>query len=63
MPGPTEMAVIFLIVIVLFGAKNLPKLGEGIGKGIRNFKNSMSGKFDLDPDLETDSKKLQDKSS
>ena len=57
------MAVIFLIVIVLFGAKNLPKLGEGIGKGIRNFKNSMSGKFDLDPDLETDSKKLQDKSS
>lgn len=42
MPGVTELLVILLIVIVLFGASKLPKLGKGLGEGIRNFKTGIS---------------------
>jgi sec-independent protein translocase protein TatA len=33
--------IIFLIIIVLFGASRLPQIGKGIGEGIRNFKKGM----------------------
>ena len=36
--GIQEVIVIFLIVMVLFGAKKLPEMGRGLGKGIREFK-------------------------
>ena len=39
--GLPEMLVILLIVILLFGASRLPEIGRGLGKGIRNFKESM----------------------
>ncbi len=42
--GPTELILILLIVVIIFGARRLPELGKGIGEGIRNFKKSMSGK-------------------
>jgi sec-independent protein translocase protein TatA len=35
------MLVILLIVILLFGASRLPEIGRGLGKGIRNFKESV----------------------
>jgi sec-independent protein translocase protein TatA len=38
MPGPTELIIIFLIVLVIFGASRLPQIGKGLGEGIRNFK-------------------------
>ncbi len=41
--GLQELLVIFLIVIVIFGAGKLPQLGKGLGDGIRNFKNSLKG--------------------
>ncbi|MBU0505220.1 MAG: twin-arginine translocase TatA/TatE family subunit [bacterium] len=44
MPGPMEIGVIILILAVIFGANRLPKLGEGLGKGIKNFKKGLSGK-------------------
>ena len=40
--GMTELLVILGIVILIFGAKRLPEIGSGIGKGIRNFKSSIS---------------------
>jgi len=40
--GLPEILVILAIVILIFGANRLPELGKGIGKGIRNFKDSMS---------------------
>lgn len=40
MPGPTELIVVLLIVVVLFGASKLPELGKGLGKGIKEFKNA-----------------------
>lgn len=41
MPGPQELILILLIVLVLFGASRLPQLGKGLGQGIRNFKQGL----------------------
>ncbi len=39
--GLPEMIVILLIVILIFGANRLPDIGRGIGRGIKNFKDSV----------------------
>lgn len=44
--GPTELLLILLIVIIIFGARKLPDLGKSLGDGIKNFKKSMSTKDD-----------------
>lgn len=36
--GTTELVVILVIVVILFGGKKLPEIGSGIGKSIKNFK-------------------------
>ena len=41
--GPVEMILIFLVLLLLFGAKRLPELASGMGKGIRDFKRSLNG--------------------
>lgn len=40
--GPTEMVFIMVLLLLVFGAKRLPELGSGLGKGIREFKRSMT---------------------
>lgn len=42
--GPMEFFFIFLIVVVLFGAKRLPSIGRGLGEGINNFKKGLKSK-------------------
>lgn len=44
--GLPELILIFLIVIVIFGAGKLPQLGRGLGEGIANFKEGLKGKED-----------------
>lgn len=39
--GIPELIIIFLIIIVLFGASRLPQIGRGIGEGIRNLKKGL----------------------
>ncbi len=39
--GMGEMILIFMVVLLLFGAKRLPEIGSALGKGIREFKGSM----------------------
>ena len=39
--GPLEMVAVFLVVLLLFGAKRLPEIGSSLGKGIREFKSSV----------------------
>jgi sec-independent protein translocase protein TatA len=39
--GVPELVIIFLIVVLLFGASRLPQIGKGIGEGIRNFKKGL----------------------
>jgi sec-independent protein translocase protein TatA len=41
--GPVEMVLIFFVLLLLFGAKRLPELASGMGKGIRDFKRSLNG--------------------
>lgn len=40
MPGVTEMIIILLIIVLLFGAKKIPELAKGLGKGIKEFKDA-----------------------
>ena len=40
--GMSELLVILVIVLVIFGAGKLPEVGSALGKGIKNFKSSMS---------------------
>jgi sec-independent protein translocase protein TatA len=46
--GPLEIAVVLIIVLIIFGPKRLPELGQSMGRGIREFKNSLSGEKDQD---------------
>jgi sec-independent protein translocase protein TatA len=39
--GMGELVVIFMVVLLLFGAKRLPEIGSSLGKGIREFKGSL----------------------
>ena len=54
----TELIIIFFVVLLLFGAKKLPELARGLGKGITEFKNAVkTGKkeiMDADPNLDKD---------
>ena len=55
--GPQEFIIVLIIVLVIFGPKNLPKLGKMFGKTIKNFKEGMD---DVEDDGET--KKTEAKS-
>ena len=39
--GMPELIIIFIIILIIFGAGKLPQIGSGIGKGIQNFKKSI----------------------
>ncbi len=39
--GPQELFILFLIVLLIFGAKRIPEIGRSIGKGIQEFKKGM----------------------
>jgi sec-independent protein translocase protein TatA len=43
-PGPLEIIVILVIVLIVFGPKRLPDLGKSLGRGMREFKDSVTGK-------------------
>ena len=50
--GPFEIALIFLVILLLFGAKRIPEIARGLGKGIREFKdatNEISKELQSDP--------------
>ena len=55
--GPTELIIILLIVILLFGAKKIPEIGKGLGKGIKDFKTAMKEGEDEAAKDEKDTKK------
>ena len=47
--GPMEIGIVLIIALVVFGPKKLPDLGHSLGKGIREFKGSLSGESDEAP--------------
>ena len=42
--GPLEIAIVLVIVLIIFGPKRLPDLGRSLGSGMREFKDSITGK-------------------
>jgi sec-independent protein translocase protein TatA len=44
--GPLEILGLLLLALLLFGAKRLPEIGRSLGRGMREFKDSVSGKYD-----------------
>ena len=40
--GTTELIIILVIVVLIFGVNKIPQLGKGLGEGIRNFRSSMN---------------------
>ncbi len=47
--GPTEIIVILLLILILFGSKRIPEIAQSLGKGIREFKRSMK---EIEADVE-----------
>ena len=56
--GTTEIIIILILVLLLFGGRKIPELMKGLGKGVKNFKDGMNG---VDEDL--NEKKEQGKQS
>ena len=50
MPGPLEIVVILLVILLLFGAKRLPEIGRALGEGIREFKRALKEGSEDRPD-------------
>jgi sec-independent protein translocase protein TatA len=51
--GPTELIIVLVIVLVIFGPKRLPGLGRSLGSGMKEFRDSVTGKG-TDRDLDED---------
>ena len=52
--GPTELIIVLVIVLVIFGPKRLPGLGKSLGSGMKEFRDSVTGKADRDLDEDDD---------
>lgn len=48
--GPMELVVVLAIALIIFGPKRLPEMGSSIGKGIREFKSSISSNDETEVD-------------
>ena len=42
MPGPMELVLIFLVILLLFGAKRIPEIMKSFGEGVKEFKKGMA---------------------
>ena len=54
--GPTELIIVLVIVLLIFGPKRLPGLGKQLGSGMREFKDSITGKGGRDDDDDDDTR-------
>jgi sec-independent protein translocase protein TatA len=52
--GPTELIIVLVIVLLIFGPKRLPGLGRSLGSGLKEFRDSVTGKSDRDLDEDDD---------
>ena len=50
--GGTEMFLILIVILLLFGGKRIPELAKGLGRGIREFKDASSGKTEENKEIQ-----------
>ena len=62
-PGPLEIGLILLIVLIIFGAGKLPQVFRAAGQGIREFRKAREGEFDEDEPAEKPKKRKSTKKS
>ena len=58
MPGPWELVLIVLVLLLIFGGRKIPEIMKGFGKGIKEFKDA-TGKGDSSKDENEDDKENQ----
>ncbi|MBR3225591.1 MAG: twin-arginine translocase TatA/TatE family subunit [Atopobiaceae bacterium] len=61
--GPMEIVVILVVVLLIFGPKNLPKLGSAVGKTVKNVREGMDGAEDEEKDEPNDKGDASEKES
>ena len=52
--GPMELIIVLVIALIVLGPKRLPEVGRSVGRGMREFKESLSGDHDRDDDEDDD---------
>jgi sec-independent protein translocase protein TatA len=52
--GPMELVIVLVIALIVLGPKRLPEVGRSVGKGMREFKESLSGDNDHEDDDDED---------
>lgn len=57
--GGTEILVIALVVLLLFGGKKIPELMKGLGIGVKSFKDGMKGITDIEDDVKEEKEKVK----
>ena len=60
MPGPTELIIILIILLVVFGTKKLKNMGSDLGSAIKGFKNAVSDEDKPEPDEAPDAGEAPD---
>lgn len=60
--GPTELIIIFLIVLLIFGGKKIPEIAKGLGKGIKEFKSAQNGERESVEEGEKKAEKIEQQS-
>jgi sec-independent protein translocase protein TatA len=59
--GPGELIIVLVIALIILGPKRLPEVGRSVGKGMREFKDSLSGISLDDEDDEEDRKPVRER--
>ena len=60
--GIPELLMILVIIVLIFGATRLPQIGEGLGKGIKNFRAALREPPEIDVTPNKDPEQMQDES-
>ncbi len=58
--GVTELVLIFVILLLIFGGRKIPELARGLGAGIRHFKDSLQGEGEQEQEKQEQEKKAKD---
>jgi sec-independent protein translocase protein TatA len=61
--GPTELIIVLVIALIVLGPKRLPEVGRSVGRGMREFKDSLSGINARDDDEEDEPAPLRQKAT